>query len=96
MDSALQWSCFRLLKSTGLQGTDGFIDEQLEILRDSSCNGNVELIDESGEVNSWFTSLRTLQELCLRPNLLLCDRKWSTFSLAETMAISMRDIIGLI
>lgn len=31
----------------------------------------------------WFTSLWTLQEICLRPDMLLCDKHWRPFTLSN-------------
>ncbi|KAL2852037.1 hypothetical protein BJY01DRAFT_260129 [Aspergillus pseudoustus] len=36
-----------------------------------------------GEVNAWFSSLWTLQELCLRPDMIFVDRQWRPFSVQD-------------
>lgn len=33
-----------------------------------------------GEVNAWFSSLWTLQELCLRPDMIFVNRQWRPFA----------------
>ncbi|KAL2795521.1 hypothetical protein BJX66DRAFT_350518 [Aspergillus keveii] len=50
-----------------------------------------------GEVNRWFSSLWTLQELCLRPDLMFCDRLWNFFAVDGTKetAVRLDDLIAL-
>lgn len=43
----------------------------------------------------WFTSLWTLQEACLRPNLLLCKQDWEILSAGSQMSVSLDDLIAL-
>lgn len=52
---------------------------------------------ESGEMNGWFSSLWTLQELCLRPDMTLFDRQWHPFAIDGTRdtAVRLDDLIAL-
>ena len=46
----------------------------------------------------WFTSLWTLQEVCLRPDMILCDRDWSVFGVGEAefhVPISLDHLVAL-
>jgi hypothetical protein len=48
-------------------------------------------------VNGWFSSLWTLQELCLRPDMRLCNKNWEILSVGrhgETI-VGMDDVIAL-
>lgn len=36
-----------------------------------------------GQIQPWFTSLWTLQELCLRPDMLLCDKRWQPLTISD-------------
>ncbi|KAL3444155.1 hypothetical protein BJX65DRAFT_311122 [Aspergillus insuetus] len=53
--------------------------------------------DVCGEVNGWFSSLWTLQELCLRPDLMFCDRRWDFFAVDGTKetAVRLDDLVAL-
>src|SRR5208282_6351573 len=47
--------------------------------------------------NAWFTSLWTLQEVCLRPDMLLLNQKFEFLSLTpDRAAISLSDIVHLV
>jgi len=39
--------------------------------------------EEAVTPDPWFTSLWTLQEACLRPDMVLCDKNWNVFGLGE-------------
>lgn len=39
-------------------------------------------INRKDNLQPWFTSLWTLQELCLRPDMLLCDKEWRPLTLS--------------
>ncbi|KAF2733406.1 hypothetical protein EJ04DRAFT_524581 [Polyplosphaeria fusca] len=39
--------------------------------------------EETVTPDPWFTSLWTLQESCLRPDMVLCDKNWNILSLGE-------------
>lgn len=46
------------------------------------------------EPSGWFTSLWTLQEVCLQPHMWLCTRDWDIFSVG-TKPVALDDIIAL-
>jgi hypothetical protein len=50
--------------------------------------------DVKGNLQPWFTSLWTLQELCLRPDMLLCDSSWRPFSIGH-FKVPMDHIMAL-
>ncbi|RDW87892.1 hypothetical protein BP5796_03586 [Coleophoma crateriformis] len=43
----------------------------------------------------WFTSLWTLQEACIRPDMWLCDKNWNVLRADEKLPISLDYIIAL-
>ncbi|MCJ1387455.1 hypothetical protein MMC18_000298 [Xylographa bjoerkii] len=45
--------------------------------------------------SGWFTSLWTLQEVCLRPDMLLCDKDWRLLSLSSGFNIPIDHIVAL-
>ncbi|KAL2827656.1 hypothetical protein BJY01DRAFT_255636 [Aspergillus pseudoustus] len=54
-------------------------------------------MSKSGELNGWFSSLWTLQELCLRPDMILCDRLWNVFAVrgSKETAVRLDDLVAL-
>ena len=48
------------------------------------------------EAIGWFTSLWTLQEICLRPDMWLCDGNWNLFTVGDNVPIPFNTIIGLV
>ncbi|KAL2817029.1 hypothetical protein BDW59DRAFT_152949 [Aspergillus cavernicola] len=50
--------------------------------------------DELGVMNGWFSSLWTLQELCLRPDMILLDRQWRPFVI-HTTPVRLDDLAAL-
>ncbi|KAL2851119.1 hypothetical protein BJY01DRAFT_245059 [Aspergillus pseudoustus] len=50
-----------------------------------------------GEVNGWFSSLWTLQELCLRPDMMLADRDWNFFGVEgpKRTVVRIDDLVAL-
>jgi hypothetical protein len=63
----------------------------------------LELASDPGDVSTelsidgWFSSLWTLQELCLRPDMVLFDRQWHDFTLGGpgNAAIRLDDLVAL-
>jgi hypothetical protein len=47
------------------------------------------------ECNPWFTSLWTLQELCLRPDMWLCSRDWEMLSITREEHMPILGIVAL-
>jgi hypothetical protein len=43
----------------------------------------------------WFTSLWTLQEACIRPDMWLCDKSWNILRVDETLPISLDYMVAL-
>jgi hypothetical protein len=45
--------------------------------------------------NAWFTSLWTLQETCLRPDMLLSTADWQMLENSEGVPVALNDIVAL-
>ncbi|KAI9370459.1 hypothetical protein BJX61DRAFT_544587 [Aspergillus egyptiacus] len=50
--------------------------------------------EEPGVMNGWFSSLWTLQELCLRPDMILLSRQWCPFAI-HTAPVRLVDLAAL-
>ena len=48
-------------------------------------------------MNRWFSSLWTLQEICLRPDMRLCNKNWEVLAVGEheQLHVGMDDLIAL-
>ena len=51
--------------------------------------------DSDMEASGWFTSLWTLQEICLRPDMWLCSFDWQLFTVGENIPIPFNTIVAL-
>ena len=47
------------------------------------------------EPSAWFTSLWTLQEVCLRPDMLLCSRDWEILTVGHGMPVPFDGLVSL-
>ncbi|KAI0192385.1 hypothetical protein EV127DRAFT_362959 [Xylaria flabelliformis] len=77
---AVTWLCSRYLTSMEVKPSGGdrlLLSKNMDSAPTASqTTGMAHLIDET---NGWFTSLWTLQETCLRPDLALCNANWEVF-----------------
>ncbi|KAL2846416.1 hypothetical protein BJY01DRAFT_247202 [Aspergillus pseudoustus] len=68
-------------------------------LAESDQQTELELVtlqgDEAGVINGWFSSLWNLQELCLRPDMILLDRQWRPFAI-HTSSVRLDHLAALI
>ena len=68
-------------------------DSELELFGDTSES------NEAPEdfMNRWFSSLWTLQEVCLRPDMRLCNKNWEVLAVGDNadVHIGMDDLIAL-
>lgn len=72
---------------------------------DLNCDRTLELFEDASEANEapedfmnrWFSSLWTLQEICLRPDMRLCNKNWEVLAVGEheRLHIGMDDLIAL-
>lgn len=86
----------------------GDVDDRLQSSQDPPglhCDRNLELFEDASEANEdpedfmnrWFSSLWTLQEICLRPDMRLCNKNWEVLAVGEhaELHIGMDDLIAL-
>jgi hypothetical protein len=71
--------------------------DALSQLAFEAANAPIELSEASSTVpNAWFTSLWTLQEICLRPDMIPCNEQWEPVTISNHIAVSFIDLIALI
>jgi len=77
------------------------VTERFERLRLGSSNllvprkGPFRFDGRLGVPNGWFTSLWTLQELCLRPDMWVCSSDFRPFSIHESTAMPLNGLIAV-
>jgi len=49
----------------------------------------------TGKINPWFTSLWTLQELCLRPDMWLSNANWDLLAVSKFAPIGLQELVAL-
>ena len=104
LPSVIRYLCLSYLKNATTVESNR---EALSVLLDehaAAIDASIELLDsqtdESHQTNRktpnpWFTSLWTLQEVCLRPDMWLCNSKWEFLAISENTPIALNDIVAL-
>jgi hypothetical protein len=98
--SVMCYLSFAFLKEQTIKERDGpTIDEMLTAFRTllndfdlGVCNPS----DTEIRLDPWFESLWALQEVCLRPDMLLYNRHWEPFNVAPTLPATLSDIVALL
>jgi hypothetical protein len=67
-------------------------DDFMELMAEASHEQNTE--DEYSPLG-WFTSLWTLQEACLRPDLVICDKHWNLLATENGTVITLDCLVAL-
>lgn len=97
--AVVQWLCVAFLRISGELSVNGFTEWDANWTA-SFPNSFTELYHEPEpfnlQVNPWFTSLWTLQEVCLRPDMLLCNRNRDPLMVSKTVPVCMSDIAALL
>ncbi|TRX92899.1 hypothetical protein FHL15_006305 [Xylaria flabelliformis] len=103
--SALSWIAISVLKHSGsLQSIwGGDLERVLDTLRVTAskpCGFLQDTGDNKDDINQgisrWFSSLWTLQELIMRPDMLLLNRHWEPLTLGDSLAITLENIAALL
>ena len=101
LEVATNWLCLHFLERTGIR--EAGLTNVSKIVADASNRTPTRLLsysqtsgDEEIVLNPWFTSLWTLQEACLRPDLLLCDRDFNIFTVGNHYAVPLDELIALL
>lgn len=92
LSSVLNWFTLDLLKFSPGSEDASRVHTAREAALVSTENKRIGLLESWRQLNSWFTSLWTLQELCLRPDMWMCSRDWSFASVIQGQPISFRAI----
>lgn len=105
VQACLQWLCLNYLKYSEQieQETSELIDTVLELMF-SKANYPTELSTEptfrtaipKRPINPWFTSLWTLKEACLRPDMWLCNDKWDVLCVWDCVPVALSEVVALI
>jgi hypothetical protein len=68
-------------------------DLSLELFDSTSAHGTA----PEDSINGWFSSLWTLQEVCLRPDMRLCNKNWEILGVGENgkTVVGMDDLVAL-
>ncbi|KUJ06309.1 uncharacterized protein LY89DRAFT_726625 [Mollisia scopiformis] len=64
--------------------------------RDCELAGQTTQETSRSDINKWFSSLWTLQEACLRPDMIICDKNWEYLSLNGKQPLKLDGLISLI
>ncbi|KAF2252735.1 hypothetical protein BU26DRAFT_600990 [Trematosphaeria pertusa] len=93
LEKAVEYMCMVFLHADPLDylSTD---NEATGLFEEYRFEGGIKREDVT--TDGWFSSLWTLQEICLRPDMWLCNAKWEIFSVADhTVPIAMDTIVAL-
>jgi len=104
LPTVMQYTSLKFLRESHLQKLD--VEKINNLLTQAAKDKSVhtELINAPvgspsfqthPQPNSWLTSLWTLQETCLRPDMLLCTKNWDILHLSPGILISLSDIIAM-
>ncbi|KAF2252743.1 hypothetical protein BU26DRAFT_600999 [Trematosphaeria pertusa] len=104
LQSILQWMLLQLflvpvMGDSASKAT--LVTERFESLRSGPSNlltprqGPFRFQGNLGVPNGWFTSLWTLQELCLRPDMWMCSSDFAPFSIQKSTAMPLNGLIAI-
>jgi hypothetical protein len=77
----------RMLKANGDQDSNGIPEDPFDITTDTVFPRVIN--------SSWFTSLWTLQEAILRPDLRLCNKHWEVLTIDGNFPIALDELASL-
>ena len=88
---AIEWLSVAYCNANG----HALLPDLLEIKSGRNSTYLASLENDEEPLSGWFTSLWTLQEICLRPNMLLYDRNWQPLVLRDSLHIPFDHIVSL-
>jgi len=90
LPAVLKWLCAKFISQNEVSYSSvGMIANVLQAHEGTAC---IELLESGSETwrlhskagfNPWFTSLWTLQEICIRPDMIVANRDWEFLSLSD-------------
>jgi hypothetical protein len=101
LPAAIEWMCLVFNRDNGFLATES---ENTILQGDSNSTPTIELFHPSTEpeagndkasLNPWFTSLWTLQEICLRPDMLICNATWEFLTVRQNVAVAFDELVAL-
>ena len=106
LKGAVEWMSLKYMLYTSLEYHAGQLDMDSEVRftfdSASTATGLFQPYEYRAEIHrsdmlplGWFTSLWTLQEACLRPDLLLCKQDWEILSVGPQMPVPLDGLIAL-
>jgi hypothetical protein len=100
VQASLHWLCLAFLKQEGRNeitpshSVDSLLKTPPNVAMFNELYENLGL--PGFHPNAWFTSLWTLQEVCLRPDMLICNVKWEPLTIANDTCVSLVEIVALV
>jgi hypothetical protein len=106
LKGAVEWMSLKYMLHTSLEYSAGQLDMDSEVRSTfesaSTATGLFQPYEYRAGIHrsdmvplGWFTSLWTLQEACLRPDLLLCKQDWEILSAGPQMPVPLDGLIAL-
>lgn len=92
-EATVRWLCLNYMHR-GSQKSNHDTDLLLSRAADED-NAKIELIVDSQNFTAWFLSLRTLQEACLCPDIILCNKTWQALSVVPGCTITLNHLTAL-
>jgi hypothetical protein len=92
-EAPAHWLCLNYLhrrSQNSFYNTDELLSRTAE-----QANNNIELVVDSGNFIPWLSSLRTLQEACLYPDMILCNSDWQPVSIPQSTTLSLNHLLTL-
>ncbi|KAH6662338.1 hypothetical protein B0J14DRAFT_287743 [Halenospora varia] len=74
-----------------LQG-DGTLMSTIELFHPHT---EQEAGNDKASLNPWFTSLWTLQEICIRPDMLICNATWEFLAVRQNVTVTFDELVAL-
>ncbi|KAL8785646.1 MAG: hypothetical protein Q9195_008543 [Heterodermia aff. obscurata] len=92
-EAAVRWLCLNYMHRGSQKG---YYDTEAPLLQaEHEANTKIELIVDSQTFTPWFSSLWTLQEACLCPNIILCDKQWQALSIVPGYVVTLNHLTTL-
>lgn len=101
LPAAIEWMCLVFSRDNGFLATE---PEDAMLQGDDTSMSTIELFhprteqeadNDKASLNPWFTSLWTLQEICLRPDMLICNASWEFLEIRQNVAVAFDELVAL-
>lgn len=99
---AVDWMCLKFCRNES-GGKDSDLEKILLGITESltsstelyTVNTGSSIQPQGESLNPWFTSLWTLQEICLRPDMFICNAYWKLLTVAGMIPICFDQVVAL-